>query len=115
MSINFEVVEKVKQDKINEFLLYSWGKTAVNPKILGDVIHESAGEDLNFIYFESIADNCTKGMKRYHFMVWSFLYFDCHYKTGNVIDRDKGYTMQECKQWFNNYLTSLQNSLQQYL
>jgi hypothetical protein len=114
MGINLEALQQVKESKINDLLISGYGKSFTSPKIIGEVTIEET-EDFNFIMFDSTAEGMAKGVKRYNFAVYSYLYFDCYYKTSNVIDMEKVYTMQEFKQMFNNYLKALHTTLQQYI
>lgn len=103
-----------KNEKINELLKKNFGKSATGQRIIGSVTIEE-NEDFNFVMFDSTCDGDSEGLKRYNFAVFSYLFLECYYQTSNVIDKDKGYTMQEFKQMFNSYLTSLHTSLQKYL
>lgn len=102
---NFDEILKAFCEK--QLLLQA---TNASPVIIGNVQHFEKN-DLNYIYFESTGDNATKGLKRYHQIVATYMLFDVVYRDSNIIDIQCSYTIDELQKKFKNYLLNLLNKL----
>jgi hypothetical protein len=90
----FEMIEKVSVAYEKECYFIS------------DIEHEFCN-DLNFFIFYSSFDSISKGMKRYHIGVYSYLFFDLYYYDSNATDFKHFFTIEDVKKRFKNYCGGL--------
>ena len=103
--------QQYKDKSIQNFINKSLNKgNYTNPVILGTPIIEEI-KDTVYVYFESKIDGMTKGMKRYHKLVFNPFLFVPYYENSNVIDEDKSYTIQDVKSEFKNFVTRLYDQI----
>lgn len=99
--INFEALENVKLAVIAKHLKAQGGTDA--ELVEGSVVSEST-DDHQFLYFRSTRPGATKGLARYHQLIYSSMFFQLCFEDSNVIDGDKDYSIDDLKHKFKNWL-----------
>ena len=72
---------------------------------------QSENGKYNFFYFECTNPDISNIMKRYFMVVTGTYGIEKYYEDSNVIDIDRGYTIDDVKHRFKNYINHLQSKI----
>ncbi len=94
------------QEKLKEIVQKLYNRRfplhAYELEFISDIRFES-NSHFNFVYFETSVPIET--YKRYHMIVTDIYFIEIEWYTSNVIDSDKGYTIDELLNRFKNHLS----------
>jgi hypothetical protein len=96
--------------RVQEVLARHTHKGSAPLLLIGDVQAE-CGKHFTYLYFEAVASDYVRGLKRYFMVVMDEHLWDIHYENSNVIDIDKGYSNAMVKACFKNHVNNLSKKL----
>lgn len=104
--------DQIKFDYPYEFCQNYMRRHSETNELLGNVQHlQSENGKYNFFYFECTNTDIVNTMKRYYMVVTGTYGIEKYYEDSNVIDIDRGYTIDDVKHRFKNYINHLKSKI----